>query len=38
MTAILGYALAGILTIMLGILAMIKYKMFAVQEPVEPHE
>ena len=36
MTAIIGYAIAGILTIVLGILAMIKYRMFAVQEPVEP--
>lgn len=35
MTAILGYTIAGILSIILGIVAMIKYKMFAVQEPLE---
>ena len=38
MTAIIGYAVAGILTIILGILAMIKYKMFAVQEAVQAPE
>jgi hypothetical protein len=38
MTAIIGYAVAGILTIILVIFAMIKYKMFAVQEAVQAPE
>lgn len=38
MTAIIGYALAGILTIILGVLAMIKYRMFAFQEATQAPE
>lgn len=40
MTAILGYLLAGIIAIISGVVALWKYKAFAVQEPepIEPLE